>query len=285
MINEIYTLFKESLPDIIRSENTVKYILEDKDCHVFDYSVDDKIVGAAVICDNAIYLLCVSELHRNKGIGTQLLKQSESYIISNGYKKVVLGAGKDYIMPGVPMNNGAHEFFKKHGYVHSWGDCGCYDMWQNLNDFTYNEHKVGDTIDGITYRWATLNDLDSIIECVSNAALDFVQYYDNKNLYEEKNQSFVLVAQIDKKIAGTLIISAETEGKGIGSVGCTATSPQYRKRGIAANMVILGTRYLKEIGLNKAWLGYTYTDIVKLYNKAGYKICMEYFMGEKVIEN
>jgi predicted acetyltransferase len=64
---------------------------------------------------------------------------------------------------------------------------------------------------------------------------------------------------------GALIVSIEKECKSMGSVGCTATVHKYRNKGIATNMILLGTKYLKDIGLRKAFLGYTYTYIINMY--------------------
>ena len=56
---------------------------------------------------------------------------------------------------------------------------------------------------------------------------------------------------------------------------------KYWGRGIATNLVRLGTRYLKDSGMRRAFLGYTYTDIVRMYERAGYRICQRYFMAAK----
>ncbi len=285
MVNEIYSIFKENLPDIVRSEEVVKRILSDKNNYIISYRDGGKLIGVSVINENTIYLICIDKSFQNRGIGTKLLNQSEKYIASKGFNRIIVGVGKDYIMPGIPMNNGAHIFFKKHKYVHSWGDCGCFDMSQQLEDFVYAEHSIGDTINEITYRWAAIDDLENIVKCVSDAEESFVQYYNNKSLYEKGTNTSVLIAEKDNEIFGTLMVSIETEGKDMGSVGCTTTVRKYRNKGIATNLVTLGTKYLKDIGLSKAVLGFTYTHILNMYGRAGYKVSMEYYMGEKVVEN
>ncbi len=223
----------------------------------------------------------MAEDFQNRGIGSELLRQSETYIASRGFNKIITGTGKDYIMPGVPMNNGVHNFFKKRGYIHSWGDLGCFDMRQMLKDFNYNEYSAGDTINGITYRWADINDLSGIMNCLSDNEEDFTAYYKNEKLYEKDANTLVLLAENHDEVMGTLFVGIETECKNMGSIGLTATARKHRNKGIATNMVKLGTKYLKDKGLEKAHLSYTYTDLVNLYGRAGYKICMEYFMGEK----
>lgn len=280
-VDEIFDLYKKCLPFIVREESKVKEIIADKNNHIISHRVGNKLVGVSVINGNTIYLLCVKKDSRGKGIGKKLLKESENYIKLQGFDKIKLGAGKDYIMPGVPMKESAYKFFEKYGYMHSWGKTGCFDMSMNLKDFVWNKAKIGETIDGIIYRFATKEDIPQISECVSDTQKDFVQYYQEEKHYTKNTNVPVIIALDKNKVVGALIVSIETEGKDLGSVGCTATIHSHRGKGIATNMVCLGTKYLKEIGLGKAFLGYTYTDIVKMYARAGYQVCMEYFMAEK----
>jgi ribosomal protein S18 acetylase RimI-like enzyme len=172
------------------------------------------------------------------------------------------------------MKYDAHQFFIKHGYVHTWGDSGCFDMSQLLVNFPGFAHSVGDTIDGIEYRWATEGDLPLIAPCIADAAPDFVPHY-----RELKNPTIIAVK--DGEVVGALMVFIEADGHGVGSVGCTVTKKAHQGKGIATSMVQIGTKHLKQEGFKTAFLGYTYTDIVKMYARAGYTVCMEYFMGEK----
>lgn len=283
MVNEIVDLFHNNFPDIIRSEYTIREILGDITNHFICFKDKDKVVGVSVIQENVIIFFCVDESYQNQGIGTLLLKQSEAYIKSAGFHKIVVGAGKNYIMPGIPMSNNAHLFFQKRAYYHSWKDCGCFDMSLLLKDFIWNENSIGDTIKGITYRWATINDIEEIKKCVSDAEEEFLQFYESKSLYKNDINSAVLIAEKDQEVLGTLIVSREVEGPGIGSVGCTTTMKEHRNKGIATTMVRLGTKYLKDSGMTRAFLGYTYSDILSIYNRSGYAVSMEYYMGEKLL--
>lgn len=44
---------------------------------------------------------------------------------------------------------------------------------------------------------------------------------------------------------------------------------KYRNIGLGTNLVLLGTKYLKDIGLKNASLSYTYTGLDKLYSNTG----------------
>ena len=299
-VKEIYTMFKENFPYISRKEKTLKEIINNKDNIIIRKKDNNKLIGLSIINKNTILLLLVDKDYRNKGIGEELLKESEN-IIKEKYNKIILGVGFNYLMPGVPtskkytnsvneklntlVNDNASNFFEKRGYIHSWNKCNCFDMKMDLNNFNKEEYSIGDTINNITYRWATIKDLDEIIECTNDACKyqddKFSKYYKNEKLYEPKSNEKVLVAVKNNKIVGTLIVSIETEEKDLGSVGCTCVMYNETRQKIGTNLVMLGTKYLKDIGLHKASLSYTYTGLDKLYGYSGYKISTYYFMGEK----
>lgn len=303
-MNVYYKIFKDNFPYVSREENTLLEIINNEDNKFLEEKENDKLIGLAIVNKNTILLLIVDKDYRNKGIGTKLLNKCEELIRKNGFDKVILGVGFNYLMPGVPtskkftdsvhenldplVNDVASTFFEKRGYIHSWKDCNCFDMKMSLSNFIKNDNSIGDTINGIYYRWAELNDIDEIISCADAACQyqdeKFSKYYKNTDLYKENNNQKVLVAVKNNKIVGTLIVSIETEEKDLGCVGCTCVSFKETHQKIGTNMVRLGTKYLKDIGLKNASLSYTYTGLDVLYGDSGYEISAYYFMGEKIIK-
>lgn len=298
-MNELFEIYKRNFPFIVRADDTAACILENKSNKIIaKRNKQNQLIGVSVINKNTIILLCVDTEYRNKGIGAELLKMSEKVILEDGYNEITVGAGFDYIMPGIPTSKGYFKsenenlysninetaccFFTKRGYSHSWG-CDCFDMRLPLKDFNKETHSIGDTIDGISYRWASLSDLDEICKCTDDAYMDFTKYYKYENLYNENSNQKVLIAVKNNEVAGTLIVSIETEGAGLGSVGCTTVKHSCQGKHIAVNLVILGTKYLRDIGMREAFLGYTYTGLDHLYGYAGYKICIYYMMAKKEI--
>lgn len=299
-MNEIYTLFRRTLPYIIRDEETALRILANTDNKIIEERIaENQLIGVSVIHKNTILLLCVDKEYRNQGIGTRLLEQSEKAIKSAGYDEVVIGAGDDYLTPGVPtvkryapaenerlwagLDESASDFFEHRGYVHSWNDCNCFDMMFPLCEFDKNGHSIGDTIDGICYRWAVMEDLPEITVCTNEACEEFTKYYQDEFIYTENESSRVLIATCGDTVAGTLMVDMDV-ANGLGSVGCTAVHPAFRGKHIAVTMVTLGTKYLKEIGMKDAFLSYTYSGLDRLYGYAGYKICVYYMMAKKKLE-
>ena len=300
MMEEVYKLYREVFPYIFREEETLREIIgHDSNIRIEKRNDCQELIAVSLIRKNAILLLVVREDYRRQGIGSSLLRESEEIIRQRGYDKVVLGVGDDYLMPGVPtskryfpaehenlyhfLNTEASDFFERRGYKHSWHDSNCFDMRMALADFPLESPHVGDTIKGCSYRWANANDLEGIIICVQEAEEDFVAYYRNPDLYVPDGQERVLVAIVNQEIAGTLIVGLETEGKGQGCVGCTTVKPAFRGRHIGVNMVMIGTRSLKDAGLDTATLSYTYSGLDHMYGYSGYQICTYYMMGEKLL--
>ena len=302
-MTELFELYKRNFPLVVREERKVLDILGDPDNRILEKrNTDGALTGVCVVHKNTVYLLCVDEEYRGCGIGSELLRQAEDYVRGNGYAEISVGAGESYLAPGVPtsepfypdgfaergaeklyggLTDGAAEFFRKRGYVHSWGDCDCFDMRFPLTEFVSDGHRIGDTVDGITYRFASADDIPEIKKCTDDAHENFTKYYTDETKYTGEHGERVLIALDGAEVCGTLIVCAETEGKGIGSVGCTTVRHSHRGRHIGVNMVKIGTGYLKEIGLTDAYLGYTYTGLDVLYGYSGYKICTYYMMAEK----
>lgn len=306
-MTELFAVFRRNFPFIVREERKVLEILGDKENKVFEKrNGDGERIGAAVVHKNTVYLLCVDEAYRGRGIGSELLEQAERYVRDGGYTEIVVGAGEDYLAPGVPtsrpfypedkfaergveklyagLTDESAKFLRKRGYVHAWDACDCFDMRFPLSEYVSGGHRVGDTMDGITYRFAAADDLPEIKKCTDDAYEKFTKYYLDERKYDASSSERVLIA-VDAldgtTVCGTLIVCAETEGKGLGSVGCTTVHHAYRGRHIAVNMVKLGTGYLKDIGLTDAFLGYTYTGLDRMYGYSGYKICTYYMMAKK----
>ena len=284
-MKELLEIYNRNFPNNIRDEETIKKILSNSDNYIIEKIIGSNLVGVSIVNKNTIIMLCVDKEYRKKGIGTKLLNQSEKYILDNDYEKVNVGAGFDYLMPGVPINKENIRFFKRRFYTHSWGTDECFDLDMELKDFNHIENNIGDTINGITYRWATIDEIPEIVECADDACKyqdsKFSRYYVNEKLYQDRNNQRVIVAEKDNKIVGCIIVSFEKEGKNIGTAGCTCVRYDQTHKKIGTNIVMIATRNLKDRGLKYGHIGYTYTGLDKLYGYSGYKVTTKYFMAEK----
>jgi len=169
----------------------------------------------------------------------------------------------------------------RRGYYNSWDDCNCFDMNMDMTEYPPYPHILGDVIEGTAYRWATLEDLPGICACTDAAEEGFTVLYRSSKLYDPASPHRVLLAEREGQICGVLQVLFGVEAPALGSIGCTAVHPDFQGRHIAVNMVMLATKALREAGLPRAYLGYTYSGLEHLYGKAGYRICCYYAMAEK----
>jgi len=295
---ELYDFFRENFPLIVREEEAARRLLFDEENILLAERDEGRLYAACLIHKDTVYMLAVEASRRNQGIGSRLLTRAENLIRDAGYKKAKVGAGESYLMPGVPTSTPffpekllkarlypgadslAADFFQKRGWKHGWPDCDCFDMRTPLV-FPVTEEKIGCEIDGVIYRWATRTDMPQIRLCTDDAEKGFSGYYQNKDLYTPSSSQRVLAAEKNGEIIGVLMVSYETESKGLGSVGCTAVKHAHRGHHVAVNMVKLGTEALRLAGIRQGYLGYTYTGLDRLYGHAGYEICLYYMMAEK----
>ncbi len=294
-MNEYFEFYKRNFPYIYREEETIKNIINNEDNkYIEKRNENNELIGLSIINKNTILLLCVDSKYRNKGIGSCLLRESEDVIINLGYDNAILGVGFNYLMPGIPtsnhyyksehenlyseIDNTAENFFMKKGYINS-SECDYFDMGQYLVNFDFDKIKIGDTIDGIEYRFANEDDIDNICVCTDDAQESFTKYYKMKEHY--RGNSRVMVAVANGEIAGTMMMGLETEGNNVGCLAVATTKHKYRNRHISANLTNLATKYLKDNKMEYAHLNYTYTGLDHVYGYAGYEICVYYTKASK----
>ncbi len=279
MLDKIAELFLASCPEIITSRGHIKAVLEG--ATLFTRENEGELIAAAAVKNNSIALLCVHPSHRLKGIGRALFAECEKYVKSKGFDKIKMFGLEPYVTPGAPLFDGNRELFERLGYVHTWGDDECVDMITDFSNTDCLKLHIGDTVNGITYRFATHADKPAVLDCVKDAHDHFTPYYSSDELYNPDNDEHILIALDGDLVCGSLLV--ECYDKARGSVGCTNTRHAYRGRGVATNMVKVATRYLYDEGFKSSWLGFTFTGIIPMYGKSGYKVFMKYFMGEKAL--
>lgn len=298
MLQERLEIFRRNFPYIVRDDETVKQILTHQENQFIERRNENGgLIGLSVVNRNVILMLCVDQAYRQRGIGTELLKQSEKLIREAGYDKCSVGVGLDYLMPGVPtskhyypaenirlsegVNSKASDFFERRGYQHSWEKADCFDMQFDLQDLTESSYQIGDTIEGITYRFATPKDQPGILQCTEDACAEFTPYYQDQKLYDPKGEERVLIAHKGQEVCGALLVGPEPSAPFLGSIGCTTVKRAFQGQHIATNLVLLGTGALKDMGMKQAYLSYTYTGLDRLYGTAGYRISVFFMMAKK----
>lgn len=100
-MKELYDLFRRNFPFTVREERKVLDILGNPDNRIFENRTESGVLtGVCVVHKNTVYLLCVDEEYRGRGIGSGLLTQAEKAVRDAGYPEIAVGAGETYLAPG-----------------------------------------------------------------------------------------------------------------------------------------------------------------------------------------
>ena len=164
------------------------------------------------------------------------------------------------------------------GYRHSRGEANCFDMEAELSLPERFSCAAGDTIDGITYRWAGAEDLPEVLRRVT-AARRILWVFTARALFIRRKETGG--GRSEKYGLRRDSCRRGNRGAPHGRLGCTVVSPAYRGRRIGTNPTLAGTKYLQETGLKRGFIGYTYSGLQKLYGRVGYRISAYYYMALK----
>lgn len=243
------------------------------DVHTISARAGKNVVGFSLIYKNAILLLCVLLDFQRQGYGAELLKQSEAYIQSQGFDEVILGAGTGkYLLPGVPMNDGAHLFFENCGYHNSW-KTPCIDLVQDLGRLDMNTPKC----DGIQFGYAKPEQKEALLAAVQSVEPKWVAVY-------RDTINPVLIATDKDRVIGFVELTEQISfaaafDQRVGGIGALGVVPEYRKRGVGRCLVSLAGQELRKRGVEVSYVAYTYLE--KFYKSLGYQVYMNYWMGRK----
>lgn len=296
-IAELLALFDDCFPYLESGRGSIPNLAKNNIVH--RCIADGELAGAAIVGGGNIYFLAVSPKYRHRGIGTELLAETEKTCLNAGYDKVTVGVGKNgYITPGIPtsvmpyaeelcppdlyegLTDEGAAFFRRRGYIHSRAS-NVFDMHMALPYADNVCYPLGYARDGVIYRLAESGDRASVLRCTDDAAPYFTTYYRDEEIYRE-GSVVCAASETDGEILG--VVMADGAPCGLGTIGCTAVAHRARGRGIASDMVRCATQYITDKGSARAFLSYTYTGLDKMYGKAGYRICVYYMMAEKSLK-
>lgn len=281
MEQAMYTIFNECFPKFPINEDVYEALLKHEDNHYIRKCENNQLIGYSVVRDNHIMLLCVTKSHQNKGIGKELVKESEAFIKQNGFDTVILGAFHSKLFLGAVLDEKDweekhHAFFESCGY-HCTG--GCVEMQMPLKDVKVEELPVNLHPENITFEYCTEEDKTKLYEAVAQVDEEWVQYF-------KVNKLFFIAKEKDEIIGFTIVsfddVTLQSTGTNkVGNIGCVGVIPSKRKYGLGLTLV---ARSIEELKKQNVDIGYIhFTQLEKWYEKLGYRTFCRFWFGQKEI--
>lgn len=269
------SLFKECFPMLCVSDSVISYKL--KDAQLFFRYEEGKLTGFSAVDENSLLVLCVHPEFRNRGTGTELLNESESYIKSRGYDRVILGRSSRDLFWGAVMDTMSHRFFESRGY-RAYNGCLCMYLFRENFDYEgfVKNHPCPDNVE---FRIHDASLPDDICDAVNSVEPKWVRFY------RDHGGVKVITAECGGRTAGFVTVDTcagtiiTDEGNRTGLPGYLGVVPEYRCRGIGLRLIAFASQYMFSCGCTEVFLNYTSLD--SWYAGAGFEECLWYWMGEK----
>lgn len=231
-----------------------------------------------------IQLIAVNPKVQRQGVGTKLLNKAMEYFYKKGVKEVQLGAGANpYFWPGVPSGSvNALNLFKKNGWVF---DEESVDMVGDLVGFTSPSEIFEKTKKlGVRFTMATNEVEKEIINFEKKHFPEWEKYFTSA-LKGESGEDILLAMNGDKILGSALVgekqnIWSKILSDKVGTIGALGVDKSVRGQGIGLALAARATELLRDKGLTKSYLGWTW--LVDWYGKLGYKVWRKYQMSTKI---
>lgn len=256
--------------------------------------------GFAIADGNAIRLICVHPDFRGRGIGSSLLKEAEEAVKAKGHDKAILGGTSSGFMIGADER--VWSFFEKRGYSQT---ASATEMLMHLKDFELSKYSFRGSEEAKFGWYRDFVERGEISELFDGSSQEAVAEQERKvlevsamRILHEAVRSVdetwvplytgldnVYVGIVDGRIASfcTVELDAQnylTDKHGrVGMPGCVGTVPEFRKRGIALEMVAYATQFLKEQRMDVSFI--YFTRVAPFYEKIGYETFLEEVFAEK----
>lgn len=268
----------------------------DKTSH-FVAEVDNEVIGFIASRSGdlnapkprgSILLILVDEAKQKKGIGKILLKTALRDLKAHGTFDVQLGAGSgSYFWPGVPENlPNAISFFKSCNWNYSEKS---FDLVGNLDSFSVPKNVHFNQ--SILMNQPNETDVEALLRFEKENFPDWFNYF-NLAIQQHNYQNVLVAKKNNGDIVGSVLlfgpyksgVDGNFKWKSIlddkmGGFGALGVSDKMRGQGVGMTIAIKATDILKNRGVNKSYLGWTW--LVDWYGKIGYKTWRSYQMSWK----
>jgi mycothiol synthase len=229
-----------------------------------------------------ITLMAVDAQRQRSGIGSELLRQVEAYLIESGAKSIgVSPYAPNYFTPGVDVNAypGAVEFFLRRGYAEVYRPLSMDTSLLGLRTPEWVAEKENRLAsEGVlVLRYEPRHILPVLDFMRREFPGDWERYARDKMLAIAlgltSDQMFV--AEDGRKVVGF----AQHEAERFGPFGSAA---EERGRGIGAVLLFKCLQSMRARGFHNAWFLWTDDKTAKLYREAGFVETRRYAVLRKV---
>lgn len=276
MIDDIYNLYLKCFTDYRCDRVCFDELLEPEQAVIFTECAEDSLAAFVIVWGGSITLICVDIPHRNKGIGSRLLKKAEEHIKKTGADKIILGHGSHYLLQGVPtVDEKTVPFFQKHGYRAAWTSA---NMILPLSHYAPDSINIPALPPDISFRFAVDSDKEALLLAVDDAEPGwhgvFETCTDPVLLAVDSRTNQIIGFEILSKDGGRFL-------KGAGCIGCVGVIQSARDKGIGRRMVAKGIEWLKSKG--SPYVELRYVELVDWYKVLGFQVIGWQWMGEKTL--
>ena len=243
--------------------------------------------------EGSIIALLVSPAYQQRGVGRMLHNHAISSLKQRGATQIQIGRGFHYFWQGVPANlPEAWAFFQACG----WQEVErSFDLVQELADYATPPDIFERLSPTITISQAMPADTPAILSFEEQHFPEWSQFF--QFVLDRQAYTDVVVArELNQGIAGTvLVIDPHSPGwnddirwlsllgESTGSIGTLGVAESYREQGIGLALAAHATEIMRERGLKKSYLGWTW--LVDWYGKIGYQVWREYIMARYTGKN
>jgi beta-N-acetylhexosaminidase len=236
--------------------------------------------------------LLVHPEHRRRGVGRALHDRAVAHLRARGVSRVRLGPGPiGYFWPGVPTDLAeAWAFFAAQGWT---SDEQAADLVLDLGAYATPAWVYDRAArHGVTLAPAVPADAGAVASFERAHLPGWAEYFAAPFASGEAGD--VLVARgPEGAVLGTALLHGPDAawhgpptwtrrlGAGTGAVSAVGVAPDARGRGIGLALVARATELLRERGLARSYVGYTW--LVDWYGKLGYRVWMEYRVSARTL--
>lgn len=227
--------------------------------------------------------MAVDEKHQRQGVGTDLLKETESRLFSKGVNNIILGAyTPNYFFPGVDIDNYpyASEFFKKNNYE-KYGEA--VSMERSLFNFAYTPEylKLKEKVKKKGYQLTpfTLSDSEELIEFLQeNFPGDWANNVKQAILKDEATETVIVLRDKENHIVGYAQRAIDGNPDRFGPFGVKET---LRGEGLGAILFNEMLFSMISKGVSHAYFLWTGGSAQKFYERNGMEVYRTYELMKK----